>query len=303
VSSPAGHPRRRQVTLRGAQVQVVEAGDPQAPPFLFLHGWPESSAAWARIMSCAVGQAHALAVDLPGVGTSAGLATDGSKSAVAAVVHDLIGTLGLTDVTLVGHDIGGMVTYRYLRDYRDISRAVIMNVPVPGVEPWDDFVRLPALFHFALHSIPELPEALIQGRQREYFDYFYSALSADPSRITAEARGSYAAAYAADDQLTAGFDWYRAFPRDIEDNRRASLGPRGPRSALVQRSFRGSGSPAPGRRGPGSGSSSSASCTLSQVRLSRELFGPSSDSREPSLPTAAISGLASSGGDLHATMA
>jgi pimeloyl-ACP methyl ester carboxylesterase len=225
VSSPADQPRRRHVTLRGAQLQVVEAGDPQAPPFLFLHGWPESWPAWAQVMSCAAGQAHALAIDLPGVGASAGLATDGSKSQLAAVVHDLIGTLGLTDVTLVGHDIGGMVTYRYLRDYHDISRAVIMNVPVPGVEPWDDFVRLPALFHFALHSIPELPEALIQGRQREYFDYFYSALSADPSRITAEARRSYAAAYAADDQLTAGFDWYRAFPRDVEDNRRASLGP------------------------------------------------------------------------------
>jgi pimeloyl-ACP methyl ester carboxylesterase len=225
MSSAADPYRRRPVALRGARLQVVEAGDPQAPPFLFLHGWPEASPAWAQVMSHAAGQAHALAIDLPGVGASADVATDGSKSALAEVVHELIGTLGLADVTLVGHDIGGMVAYRYLRDYRDISRAVIMNVPVPGVEPWAEFVRLPALFHFALHAIPELPEALVQGRQEEYFDYFYSALSADSSRITPEARRSYAAAYATDDQLTAGFDWYRAFPRDVEDNRQAALGP------------------------------------------------------------------------------
>ena len=82
-------------------------------------------------MSYAGGQAHAWAIDLPGVGASAGLATDGSKSQLAAIVHDLIGTLGLTDVTLVGHDIGGMVTYRYLRDYHDISRSCeIIHNPV-----------------------------------------------------------------------------------------------------------------------------------------------------------------------------
>jgi pimeloyl-ACP methyl ester carboxylesterase len=225
MSPPADRLRRRPVALRGTQLQVVEAGDPQAPPFLFLHGWPESSPAWAQVMSRAAGQAHALAIDLPGIGASAEVATDGSKSALAEIVHELISALGLTDVTLVGHDIGGMVTYRYLRDYHDISRAVIMDVPVPGVEPWNEFVRLPALFHFALHSIPKLPEALIQGRQEEYFSYFYSALSADSSLITAEARRSYAAAYATDAQLTAGFDWYRAFPRDVEDNRRSALGP------------------------------------------------------------------------------
>jgi pimeloyl-ACP methyl ester carboxylesterase len=204
MSSSGDWLRRRTVALPGGQLQVVEAGDPQAPAFLFLHGWPESAAAWAQVMSHAGGQARALAIDLPGIGASAEVSTDGSKSALAEIVHELIGTLGLTDVTLVGHDIGGMVTYRYLRDYHDISRAVIMDVPVPGVEPWDEFVRLPALFHFALHSIPKLPEALIQGRQEEYFSYFYSALSADSSLITAEARRRDPAAYDTNLKLTAG---------------------------------------------------------------------------------------------------
>lgn len=217
--------RHRQVEVGRASLHVVESGHPGAPPFVFLHGWPESSRTWEQVMTLAAGRARAIAVDLPGVGESSGDATDGSKAEVAALVHGLVAELGLTRVTVVGHDIGGMVAYAYLRAYPGAERVVIMDVPVPGVAPWDDFVRSPFLWHFPLHSVPGLPERLVQGRQREYFDYFYDLLSADPSKITEAARAAYVAAYASDEALTAGFGWYRAFPRDVADNQRASEGP------------------------------------------------------------------------------
>ena len=217
--------RHRQVTVGGADLHVVEAGDPGAAPFVFLHGWPESSRTWAPIMTLAAGSVRAIAIDLPGVGESAGAATDGSKRQIARVVNQFLLTMGLTGVTLVGHDIGGMVTYAYLRAYQGIDRAVIMDVPLPGVAPWEEFVRSPFLFHFALHAVPDLPERLVQGRQEDYFGYFYDALSADPSKITADVRRGHQAAYASDSALTASFSWYRAFPRDVEDSQRASAGP------------------------------------------------------------------------------
>ena len=192
---------------------------------MFLHGWPESSQTWAQVMTLAAGSVRAIAIDLPGVGESAGAATDGSKRQIAGVVDQFLPVLGLTGVTLVGHDIGGMVTYAYLRAYQGIDRAVIMDVPLPGVAPWEEFVRSPFLFHFALHAVPDLPERLVQGRQEDYFGYFYDALSADPPKITAGARRAQQAAYASDSALTASFNWYRAFPRDVEDSQRASAGP------------------------------------------------------------------------------
>jgi pimeloyl-ACP methyl ester carboxylesterase len=216
--------RHTQVAVGDAQVHVVEAGDPDGQPFVFLHGWPESWRAWEQVMTAAAGQVRAIAIDLPGVGESAGAATDGSKAALADAVHQLLSGMGLTGVTLVGHDVGGMITYAYLRRYQDLARAVIMDIVVPGVPPWEEFLRQPFLWHFALHSVPELPERLVQGRQREYFDYFYAALSADPAKITEEARRAYAAAYASDSALTAGFSWFRAFSRDAAANLRASEG-------------------------------------------------------------------------------
>jgi pimeloyl-ACP methyl ester carboxylesterase len=217
--------RHRNVAVGDALLHVVEAGDPGGVPFLFLHGWPESWQSWRQVMAVAARPARPVAIDLPGIGESSGAATDGSKRQLAAVVHELIATLGLRDVTLVGQDVGGMVAYPYLRTYQDVARVVIMDVVLPGVEPWEEVLRNPYLWHFAMHMIPALPERLVQGRQEAYFGYFFDVLSHEPKRISAEARATYARAYASDSALTAGFNWYRTLYQDAAQNRKAAAGP------------------------------------------------------------------------------
>jgi pimeloyl-ACP methyl ester carboxylesterase len=227
--------RHHQVVVSGSSLHVVEAGGPAEKPVLFLHGWPESWHSWQAVMNAAVPRARAIAIDLPGIGQSTGVATDGSKRQLAETVHRLIERLGLKDCTLVGQDVGGMIAYAYLRAYDDIARAVIMNVVIPGVDPWDAVLRNPYVWHFAMHAIPELPERLVQGRQGVYFDYFYDILSHDPAKLTAEARTAYVAAYASHSALTAGFNWYRTFQQDAEDNRQASRRSRFARPLLYLR--------------------------------------------------------------------
>jgi pimeloyl-ACP methyl ester carboxylesterase len=122
----------------------------------------------------------------------------------------------------VGQDVGGMIAYSYLRAFQDLTRAVIMDVVVPGVGPWEEVLRNPYIWHFAFHSIPGLPERLVQGRQHEYFGFFYDVLSADPAKIPPEARADYVQAYSSDAALTAGFSWYRAFAQDAVANKQAS---------------------------------------------------------------------------------
>ncbi|MGI9158092.1 MAG: alpha/beta fold hydrolase [Marmoricola sp.] len=127
-----------------------------------------------------------------GIGRSTGEATDGSTEAIAAVVHDLLGELALENVTLVGHDMGGMTAYSYLRRFEDAPRTVIMDTVVPGVAPWDQVLANPYVWHFAFHSIPGLPELLVQGKQREYFDFSFDVLSPEQSGVSSEARDGYA---------------------------------------------------------------------------------------------------------------
>lgn len=212
----SNEPRHSQVSLGNGSVHVAEMGDPHAPACLFLHGWPESWRAWLDVLGLASARFRAVAIDLPGIGGSTG--GGGSKRELAATVRDLITAIGLTEVTLVGHDAGGMVAYACLRHCPGLARVVVLNTVIPGVAPWDEVVANPRIWHFGLHSVPVLPETLVRGREAAYFDYFYDILSADPSRITPEARAAHVDAYRTERALTAGFDLYRAFGQDAEDN-------------------------------------------------------------------------------------
>jgi pimeloyl-ACP methyl ester carboxylesterase len=216
--------RHRQVPAGSASIHVAEAGPDEGPAYLLVHGWPESWRTWRDLMALAGRTSRVVAVDLPGIGGSRRGADEGSKVAIARVLRGLVESLSLGDLTLVGHDIGGMVVYAYLREFTDLPRAVIMDVPVPGVDPWNDFVREPFLWHFALHAVPGLPELLTEGKQEAYFGYFYDLLSAHQAIPSPACRAEQAAAYAGPGALAAGFDWYRAFPADAEHNARAAKG-------------------------------------------------------------------------------
>ena len=51
----------------------------------------------------------------------------------------------------------------------------------------------------------------MQGRERQYLQYFFDARSTDPSVIDLDV---YAAAYEAPGAMRAGFELYRAFEQD-----------------------------------------------------------------------------------------
>src|SRR5262245_4806831 len=98
-------PRHRQLDVAGCSLHLAEGGDPDAPPILFLHGWPQSWLAWQELMALAGGELRTLAIDLPGIGGSAGAARDGTKRALAEVVRAVVTELRLGDLTVVGHDV------------------------------------------------------------------------------------------------------------------------------------------------------------------------------------------------------
>jgi pimeloyl-ACP methyl ester carboxylesterase len=210
----------RNVKVAGISLHVVEAGPPDAPTVLFLHGWPECWVAFKQIMPALGERAHCLAIDLPGIGGSEMPPIANDKRALATYVRGLIETLGLRGVTLVGHDVGAQIVYAYLHEYpNELAAAALMNIVIPGVDPWSEVVRNPSIWHFAFHAIPELPEVLVTGRQAAYFDYFYDLLSATRTGVTGQSRQAYVAAYSRPEAMRTGFDWYRAFAQDEKDNR------------------------------------------------------------------------------------
>jgi pimeloyl-ACP methyl ester carboxylesterase len=209
----------RQVEVDGLSIHVVEAGSGLTPAVVCLHGWPEDGSAFEAVMADLGRGAHVLALDLPEIGQSRGAPAAYDAATLAGAVRRTIAALGLKDVTLVGHDLGGMIAYAYLRAYPDeLARAVIADVVIPGVEPWSEVIRNPQMFHFAFHATPDLPELLVTGHEAAYFDFFFKAI-AGPRGVPAELRARHAAAYARPQALHAGFEWYRAFKEDERFNR------------------------------------------------------------------------------------
>lgn len=160
-----------------------------------------------------------VAIDLPGIGKSNPTTSSHTKTSISRVVNGVIKYLDLDDVTLVGHDVGGQIVYAYLHNYpNNISKAVIMNVAIPGVSPWYEVKKNPHIWHFAFHLIPELPELLVYGKQAQYFDYFYNEITADSNAISKNRRKEYVKSYSSFESLKTGFEWYRAFPQDEKEN-------------------------------------------------------------------------------------
>jgi hypothetical protein len=87
----------------------------------------------------------------------------------------------------------------------DVSRLAILDVPLPGIAPWDDIVRTQRVWHFHFFDVRDLPEMLIAGREREFLTWFHSNEAVNSRAFTNEAEENYARACSMPGALRAGF--------------------------------------------------------------------------------------------------
>ena len=202
-------------------LSVLVAGEPQMPCLVLLHGWPHSSKIYEGVMDELGEDFFTLAFDLPDTGASRGAPSSAEKTVIAEILLDAAEKLGGHSIIIAGLDVGGMIAFAAARNHSSrISGAVVMNTVLPGIEPWTKILADPRIWHFAFHNIPQLPETLVNGHQREYFDFFANVLAGNPQAITRDMREAFAEAYRRPEALKAGFDWYRAMEADAETNRR-----------------------------------------------------------------------------------
>jgi pimeloyl-ACP methyl ester carboxylesterase len=204
----------RQATVGGQRFRYLEAGSGDTL-IVLVHGWPQDADEWRKVMPRLAARDRVVAVDLPGIGGSTSPSRDFSKAAMARDLHAFVQSLHARRVVLVGHDVGGMVTYAYARQFADdIEGAVILDVPLPGLAPWDKVEVMPQAWHFGFNVQQPLAEQLVEGRQARYFRYFLDRNAANSKAISDADVAGYAAAYGSAAQLSAGFGFYRAFGRD-----------------------------------------------------------------------------------------
>lgn len=206
----------------GLRLHFVTAGQ-AARTIVLLHGFPQTWWEWHRVIPALVaGGFRVVAPDYRGAGHSWRPPGGYDKQTMAQDIHRLLRQhLRIQGpVVLVGHDIGLMIAYAYAQAYRDeVSRLVVMDAPLPGTAVFDSLRTDPRVWHFAFHGARDVAEMLVAGRERQYLQAFFNARCFDPSAISEADLEIYTSAYSAPGAMRAGFELYRAFDRDAEDNR------------------------------------------------------------------------------------
>src|SRR6058998_2301115 len=184
---------------------------------VLLHGYAQTSHMWNPIMLLLAANHTVIVPDLRGAGGSSKPESGYDKKNMAVDIHDLVTSLKLDRVTVVGHDIGLMVAYAYAAQFPQATeRLVLMDAFLPGIGDWKNVWLMRDLWHF--HFYGEVPLALVDGRERIYFEHFWNDFAADPKHSVSEAdRQLYAKAYAQPGGMRAGFEYFRNFEQDAKD--------------------------------------------------------------------------------------
>ncbi len=209
--------------VNGIRLHYVIGGE--GDPVVLLHGWPQTWYEWRRIMPALAKHYTVIAPDLRGMGDSSKPTTGYDKQTVADDIHQLVRQLGFGRIFLVGHDIGGMVAYAYAAAYPDeVWRLVFAESQLPGFgleEAMD--VSHGGSWILSFNMTLDIPEALVAGRERFYFESALFKPAAYNQAAIAEADiEEYIRCYSAPGGLRGGFEHYRTLLKDAEHNKEST---------------------------------------------------------------------------------
>ena len=112
------------MTLHGDRVAYRDEGAGEV--LLLIHGMGGSSASWREIVPKLSKKYRVVAPDLLGHGESDKPRGDYSLGAFAVFLRDFLDALGIPEVTVVGHSLGGGVAMQFAHQHRDYCQRLVL---------------------------------------------------------------------------------------------------------------------------------------------------------------------------------
>src|SRR5207245_8218055 len=215
-SLPSSLQQRTIHSPEGADIFVRGGGE--GPVVVLIHGYAENSDSWARLGADLMKDHSVVVPDLRGIGKSSKPESGYDEKTQAKDIRAIVTGLRYDKTSIVAHDIGNAVAYAYAAMYLDkVERLVVLDAPIPGIEPWNEILLDPRVWHFNFHG-PDA-ERLVAGRERIYLDRIWNDFTGDPSKPDEATRNVFAATYAQPGGMRAGFAQFTAFSQDAKDNK------------------------------------------------------------------------------------
>lgn len=203
-------------------VRAIVGG--QGPSLVLIPGWPQTAEAFSDLFEHLSNHYRFFALDPPGLGDSLppinGYDTGNVSKIMAEAIHDVLKD---ESYHLIGHDVGGWIAYPWAAQYPlRIKSLSILDASVPGFMPALQF-PLPRetnmrLWQFSFNALPELPEILTRGRERELLTWFFNLKTAHADGLPKDQLERYIQSYSRPEAMSRGFEYYRAFGTSATQN-------------------------------------------------------------------------------------
>ncbi|RKD69533.1 pimeloyl-ACP methyl ester carboxylesterase [Sinobaca qinghaiensis] len=227
-----GHPvKHGRARVNGIRMHYITAG--KGEPLLLLHGTPKTHYYWYKLFPLLTEHFTVVAPDLRGFGdTDKPPAEEGYDSLTNAKdMAELMTGLGHEQFYLHGEDRGAEFAYALAASYPERVKALCfaeMLLSGQGLEEWSNFtpenvsaqynLKGVWLWHIPFFWIPHIPEMLISGHEREFWEFWIKQETWNPNAITNEALDEWIAKLSAPGGLRGCLETYRAGLKNAEIN-------------------------------------------------------------------------------------
>lgn len=201
--------------VNGIRMHYVEAGE--GPPVILLHGFPETWFCWRHQIPALARHYRVIAPDLRGYGATQKAPSGYDKRTMATDIRELMRHLGIERCPILGHDRGARVATRFAKDFPDaVERVAVMdNIPTLTIFERMDATIARLHWFFLFNNVPDLPEALVTGREEIWLRFIFSQWCFNPEIFSDEEIQEYVKAYQQPGALKGAFNDYRAGPEDV----------------------------------------------------------------------------------------
>ena len=141
---PDTHPRALEVQAMGIRTLYLEAGPPDAPPVILLHGLGATNASLLPVLGDLATDYRVIAPDLPGFGASDAPVSPYNPPWFAAWVEAFQGATGSRGAVLVGNSLGGRIALEAGLRHPKSVRGLVLLTPSPAfrrLRQWVPLVR------------------------------------------------------------------------------------------------------------------------------------------------------------------
>lgn len=229
TGQPVRHGRAR---VNGIRMHYVTAGEGE--PLLLLHGTPKTNFYWHKLIPLLTPHFTVVAPDLRGFGYSDKPPVEEGYDSLtnAQDMAELMMQLGHDRFHLHGEDRGAEFAYALAATQRERVKTLSfceMLLSGAGLEEWSNFTpdNISAQFrqrgvwvwHIPFFWIPHLPEMLITGHEREFWEFWIKAETWNPNAISEEALSEWIACLKSPGGLRGCMETYRAGLKNARINK------------------------------------------------------------------------------------